>query len=104
MKTGDQLIAEERCKQLREFNFDATHDQQWKNAELLRAASCYLSNALHTIQVELSHTTVPYVPYTQSFCPQDWPWNPSWWKPESPEKDMIKAAALIAAEYDRRNS
>lgn len=30
-----------------------------------------------------------------------WPWEGQWWKPKTPERDLIRAGALIAAELDR---
>ena len=100
MKRGDQLIAEERAKQVLKLDFDQAHDSQWKSNELLRAAQCYLNHVIARGWRTQSHSLAYYQGYDGP--PDDWPWDPSWWRPESPEKDMIKAAALIAAEYDRR--
>lgn len=30
-----------------------------------------------------------------------WPWDESWWKPTTPRRDLVKAAALILAEIER---
>jgi hypothetical protein len=30
-----------------------------------------------------------------------WPWSLHWWKPKSPRRDLIRAAALIVAEIER---
>lgn len=30
-----------------------------------------------------------------------WPWDAEWWKPKNPERDLVRAAALVAAEADR---
>ena len=33
--------------------------------------------------------------------PSWWPWSNKWWKPKSRRQDLIRAAALIAAEIER---
>jgi hypothetical protein len=43
-------------------------------------------------------------PQTQSpldDIPGFWLWEKKWWKPSSPRKDLVKAAALLIAEIDR---
>jgi hypothetical protein len=30
-----------------------------------------------------------------------WPWDLKWWKPTTPRRDLVKAAALIVAEIER---
>jgi len=86
MKTGIELIAEERQRQIEVEGFTAEHDKQYANEELVDAAYCYLTHPDH-----------------RDYAPFPWPWDKSWWKP-SPEnriRELQKAGALIAAEIDR---
>lgn len=86
MKTGIQLIEEERTRQISKEGWTADHDDEHNMGELARAASLYCH------------------PYTGQFktAPTGWPWDAEWWKPsEDPVRNLVKAGALIAAEIDR---
>lgn len=99
MKTGTELIAEERKRQIEEEGWTPEHDDQHHSGELAQAASCY------ALPGELRF----YVPDS----PENWPWAADWWKPANCEfdtddnyveeriKELKKAGALIAAEIDR---
>lgn len=54
---------------------------------------------------ELSDAAVAYAlePYccSKSNPPAPWPWSKDWWKPSTPRRDLIKAAALLIAEIER---
>ena len=86
MKTGIDLITEERKKQIAKYNHTAYNDQMYKNQELLKAALAYLMEAI---------------------CPGDvkniriWPWHPDSFKPEGYIETLKKVGAFIAAEIDR---
>jgi hypothetical protein len=77
--TGAERIAAERQRQIQKEGWTSENDDRYKNGELLRAAICYLNND-----------------------PTGWPWDPSWWKPSTPIRNLEKAGALIAAEIDRK--
>ena len=85
MKTGIELIAEEREKQIAKYNHTAYSDQCYQNKELLEAAAAYIGAAYSrgTEGVEL------------------WPWHPDSFKPEDYISNLKKAGAFIAAELDR---
>lgn len=93
-KTGAELIAEERQRQIEQEGWSANHDDLHDRFQLSNAAMAYLnpSNSTHV----------------RTF----WPWDWKWWKPAQPKdfdekyasyhiKDLVKAGALIAAEIDR---
>lgn len=98
MKTGIELIAEERKRQIEVEGWTKEHDAEHTNEALAQAAACY---AIPSVQ--RSYT---YDPILKARIPKFWPWDIKWWKP-SPEdrsKELVKAGALIAAEIDRLNA
>lgn len=91
MKTGAELIAEERARQVAEEGYDAEHDANHEHGELVSAAIAY----------GLIHTNWP-LPGAMRLCGAFWPWDDEYWKPQTPTRDLVRAGALIAAEIDRR--
>ena len=92
MRTGVDLIAEERESQIIEKGYSLQSDLNYENNELVRAAVIY---------AKPNH----YRPFYNdgSKTPIGWPFKDEHWKP-SPEnrvKELQKAGALIAAEIDR---
>ncbi len=84
MKTGTELIAAERERQITAEGWTPEHDDSHVLKELVYAAICYASKAAG-----------------KPFASVGWPW-PSWWKPSrDPVRNLVKAGALIAAEIDR---
>lgn len=95
MKTGIELITEERQRQIEKEGWTAKHDAEHVYGELAAAAECYL---LELRARNLRGETV-------KSPPPAWPWHRDWWKPSGdPVKNLIKAGALIAAEIDRLNA
>lgn len=98
MKTGIQLIAEERQRQIEGEGWTYEHDNQYNRNELVRAAVCYL---LRDDEAAMQEGTKGNI-ITSGY----WPFSTEWWRP-SPEnriKELSKAGALIAAEIDRLQS
>jgi hypothetical protein len=90
MKSGIEIIAAERERQITQEGWSLEHDAQYSNGELTDAAICYASNR----------------PKEQGFMlpiPSRWPWHRDWWKPTPDDRirELAKAGALIAAEIDR---
>lgn len=81
-------VARERFRQINEEGWDEAHDDQHANASLIFAANSYSFNAINPA----GKTAPP---------PPAWPWDKKWWKPSSPRRDLVKAAALLIAEIDR---
>ena len=92
---GARLIQEERKRQIWDERWTPEHDDEHTDGSLALAAACYARHA----------ATVPYLPdieaYRTSPAPDDWPWHVDWWKPVQPQRDLVKAGALAAAEIDR---
>jgi hypothetical protein len=82
MKTGIELISEERQEQINKHGF--INDAQYTNDELTDAAMQYIGGDLIS-------------------C---WPetWNKDWYKPGDRIEELKRAGALIAAEIDRLNA
>jgi hypothetical protein len=104
-KTGIELIAEERRRQIEVEGWTAEHDATHVNDEMARAAAVY---------------ALPYPLRGRRLlidggAPSHWPiqtWSKEWFKP-APEdtligegriRELAKAGALIAAEIDRLNN
>lgn len=86
MKSGIELIAEERNRQIEKEGWSPEHDAQHYRGELAIAACLYADIYAET------KTKVPY----------GWPWEDKWWKPSKDRiRNLTKAGALIAAEIDR---
>jgi len=101
MKTGAELIADERKRQIEVEGWSTEHDAQYTHNELLNAAMCYCQpesirtyNRLWKSKAKPDDINIP---------PELWPWDKEWWKPtpENRIKELVKAGALIAAEIDR---
>ena len=91
MKSGIELIAEERKRQIEVEKYDSEHDSGYKN-ELYEAAACYFAAKRMRVLTEKEDYGVP----------NGWPWPEEFWKP-SPDnriKELKKAGALYQAHYD----
>lgn len=93
MKTGVQLIQEERERQLSQEEFSDEMDDQYIDQELAEAAACYATPV----------NDRPFPVRESGQAPLIWPWSPKWWKPTPQDRirELQKAGALIAAEIDR---
>lgn len=85
-------IAQERLRQLHGEGFDARHDDMHDGRELASAAASYAYAAWQCPEGRK---------WLENRPPVLWPWSTSWWKPTTPRRDLIKAAALIVAEVER---
>lgn len=98
MKTGSQQIADERERQISQEGWTVENDALHTERELLCAASAYQQSAMqNTGNAPISSVMRRYI--VNMFWPVTW--NPDWFKPSNPIRDLVKAGALIAAEIDR---
>lgn len=88
-----ESVLAERGRQTVTKGYTAEHDDQWVHGELATAAQCYLRAAL------TAATGNPALTWRSASVawPEGWTWKPS----RSPVRNLIKAAALAAAEADR---
>lgn len=89
MKTGAELILEERQRHLDQEGWTAHHDDCHPSGLLAMAGASYTLDAIGE-------------PVAYEF----WPFGEAWWKPtadggEGTVKQLVKAGALIAAEIDK---
>lgn len=97
MKTGIELIAEERQRQIEAEGWTPEHDDQHQEEEMARAAACY-SMPRKFRNSPMGQLTV------WGFL---WPWALKWWKTTDKEtiegriREHQKAGALNASEIDR---
>ena len=84
MKSGSELILEERLRQINKEGWSTEHDKEHDVMEFVRAAQAYLMIG----EDNITRTTV-------------WPWDGGFFKPKDAIKDLTRAGALIAAAIDR---
>lgn len=102
MKTGIELIAEERSRQIQAEGFSAEHDKAHKPFNLIRAASAYVESAIDHSFLDDGRIDIEMFEYHQD-CTREcfWPFEPERFKPTTTIRDLVKAGALIAAAIDR---
>jgi len=90
-------VLAERQRQVNVEGWTSSHDDLHDNNEMAFAASCY---AFHAASASWDLEDDDF-PYDWHRVPKQWPWDPEWWKPKSPRRDLVKAGALILAEIER---
>lgn len=99
VKDGVASIAEERARQIKEKDFNDSHDDCATNGQLAKAAACY---AMHSARLSDYRAGMEQAtPEERGKAMPQWPWDIEWWKPTTRRRDLVKAGALIAAEIDR---
>ena len=98
MKSGIELIAEERKRQVEKEGWSAEHDSDHWRGELADAAACYTLGK-SAMEKYFNDGIGGEIKLTINL----WPWEKKWWKPTRKDriKELTKAGALIAAEIDR---
>ena len=101
MKTGIELITEERLRQIEKEGWTKEHDSEHTDESLSCVASCYALPGDERIY---------YGDVSENYPTS---WDKKYWKPANCEfstddnyteeriKELIKAGALVAAEIDR---
>ncbi|MCF1470576.1 hypothetical protein FS763_01350 [Agrobacterium vitis] len=95
MSSSSAAIRDVICERLRQIiqeDFKPENDDRYQNGELEDAAYCYAAHATLSEQDRA----------TYSNAPPEWPFAPKWWKPTTPEGDLIKSAALSIAALEVR--
>lgn len=90
-------IIEERERQKNVENYSNSHDDHYKENELVRAASGYIDHVIDRSWIFKSNPDA----YRQEAPPPFWPWGDAHWKPKDVRRDLVRAAALLIAEIER---
>lgn len=108
-KTGIELIAEERQRQIEKLGYDADHDEMESAFQLSGAAGMYIAEAMNKDFKD--HTHYDNMGSCARFqlreidtrkWKEEWPWDDRNGLAKSDIKEcLITAGALIAAEIDR---
>jgi hypothetical protein len=85
-------IAQEVVRQREDEGWTVAHDDEHGNGEMASAAACY---ALLVAQPPNDHR------HGLGYPPSAWPWDVKWWKPKNTNRNLIRAGALIVAEWGR---
>lgn len=99
MKTGIELIKEERDRQISKEGFTLKHDAQHTDGELANAACVYAMTDEMIEFLDQNWGDDNYLHF--------WPFGLEWLKKDRSDnlqkriKDLTKAGAMIAAEIDR---
>ena len=100
MKTGIELIAEERQRQIEVEGYSAQHDSQHKASEFAYAIIAYAEAAKAGINCqELGITNETYISMVKRDMGRYFPWGE--FKTTTDIRDLVKAGALIAALIDK---
>lgn len=87
MRTGAQMIAEERARQIQKEGWTPAHDDMHVNGELREAGMTYAAACDD---------------WSKGDKGRFWPWGKTSFKPsDDPVRNLVKAGALYAAEIDR---
>lgn len=118
MKTGIELIAEERQRQIDVEGYSKEHDLQHDEGEFLDAAAAYMTPNIKRPRIDVTHELNNQPSYAVTYDqpssdgtihkmrvlpPRTWPWGEQYWKPTPLDRirELTKAGALIAAAIDR---
>lgn len=83
-----QDVAAERQRQISAEGWGIEHDDEHAPGQLSDAGGCYALNAFEDDKMR------------EGYEPDWWPWERHWYKPGTPRRDLVKAAALIIAEIE----
>lgn len=99
------LVQEERARQILKEGFGAEHDDEHEDGELARASACYALAGFWRGQYKaiITDNLQPQIGKMLMAGMRIWPWDKAWWKPtpDDRQRELIKAAALLYAEWDR---
>lgn len=85
-------VVKEHRRQVEAEGWTTENDDRYEYGQIAKAASCYAYEGSRTEHQRSGDVGVP---------PLHWPWSERWWKPTTPRRDLVKAAALLLAEIER---
>lgn len=84
-------VLAERRRQVEREGWAPAHDDEHADGQMAAAGGCYALASAFPFERDLGHGHKPLY----------WPWDPSWWKPTTGRRNLVKAGALILAEIER---
>jgi hypothetical protein len=97
---GTDMIARERNRQILSKGFDAEHDSEFVNGELVLAALYYALPKDGIVFESDRDSSIEFCLVPDMMYPETW--SERWMNRDGTIRDLVKAGALIAAEIDRR--
>ena len=105
IKSGIELIAEERQRQIDVEGYNAQHDSYHSPRKFIHAANTYVKSADLTLHSKEYSPSDPWhqtnLPFYRNDIKRTWPFEDESFKPTTDIRDLVKAGALIAAAIDR---
>lgn len=100
-KATDDVMAE-RQRQIESEGWAEEHDDRHDDRSLALAGVCYAQQYAGRAWL-LEDYADGAKRYQADGLPDDWPdsWAVEWWKPKTPRRDLVRAAALLIAEIER---
>lgn len=83
------LVRAERNRQKEVEGWSIEHDDAHADGAMALAAGIYFLHAEGRCTMR------------EDGIPMGWPWDAAWWKPKTPERDLVRAGALYLAEQER---
>ena len=101
IKSGIELIADERQRQIEVEGYSAQHDSQHNASDFVYAAIAYTEAAKVGVNcIEIGNTNETEIMLRKAEMGKIYPFG--WdFKPSTYVRDLVKAGALIAAAIDR---
>lgn len=94
-----QAIHAERKRQIEVEGWTPEHDDEHDSGEMLRAAVLYFHHSKDPTSLTMRNARRLGRPSRE--YPLGWPWDPYWWKPKDPRRNLERAGALCLAERER---
>ncbi|MFM0407480.1 hypothetical protein [Paraburkholderia dipogonis] len=88
-------VLDERLRQVEQEGWTHDHDDEHAAGTLALAAAAYALDAGSALDLFEAADAV------NRHEPIFWPFSSSWWKPSTPRRSLVKAAALMLAEIER---
>lgn len=95
-------VVAERQRQIETEGWTEAHDDHHDDRSMALAAACYTQQYVGRAWLIDSFSDGARR-YQSDQMPRDWPdsWSEKWWKPKTPRRDLVRAAALLIAEIER---
>lgn len=95
-------VVAERARQISVEGWTNEHDDAHMPGALACAGGCYALHAgARSSWDQSSYRAAEPLYQNDEAGTYPWPWGAEWWKPKTPRRDLVRAAALLIAEIER---